>query len=191
MSVPLPSTSTESTDSSQLLPSTSPSALSSPPHSIKDFLLKQLTPQFAKSSRGRSARVQRFRYGESLTTSECIERTMEENARKEVATRGRGAGRKGKGRGKTSASSTARNSIGSQNPQPSTSRRQSRSRSPIGRSDDDDDVPCNRCGLIGESNSLWVQCDLCDSWYHALCAGVTYSAVELEEIEWICDFCHQ
>lgn len=68
-----PSENTNSDSSvSKTVSSTTPILIKSQP-TLKEFFLKQLQPQCSKSSRGRSARVQRFRYGESLTTSECVE----------------------------------------------------------------------------------------------------------------------
>ena len=34
----------------------------------------------------------------------------------------------------------------------------------------------------------WVQCDICDFWYHKKCTDITISLDELEEMEWACDF---
>ncbi|XP_065671367.1 uncharacterized protein LOC136089330 [Hydra vulgaris] len=58
----------------------SPSSLpvSTSTSSIKDFFLKQLQSKCAETSlHGRSARVKRFRYGESLTSEACLKRTRE------------------------------------------------------------------------------------------------------------------
>ncbi|KAK3765050.1 hypothetical protein RRG08_023568 [Elysia crispata] len=62
------------------------------------MFLKQITPRLNPSAKGRSERVQRFRYGESLTSDECLARLQEVAASKEAAKRG-----KGKGRGKKSS----------------------------------------------------------------------------------------
>ncbi|CAE1301324.1 RSF1 [Acanthosepion pharaonis] len=115
---------------------------------LKDFFLKQLQPRFSMST-GRSARVQRFRYGESLTSEESLKRAREAAEAKEAATtreRGKGKG-KGKGRGKqTKREESPCNS--------------NRSRSPVSS----DNEECKRCGQSGGNN--WIQCDICDSWYH-------------------------
>ncbi|RUS71147.1 hypothetical protein EGW08_021092 [Elysia chlorotica] len=50
------------------------------PAGIRSFFLEQLKPHFSHRGRGRSARVQRFRYGESLTEDDCVRRLREEEA---------------------------------------------------------------------------------------------------------------
>ncbi|CAE1272267.1 unnamed protein product [Acanthosepion pharaonis] len=138
---------------------------------LKDFFLKQLQPRFSMST-GRSARVQRFRYGESLTSEESLKRAREAAEAKEAATtRGKGEG-KGKGRGKqTQREESPCNS--------------NRSRSPVSS----DNEECKRCGQSGGNN--WIQCDICDSWYHTRCENITATLEELEEMEWLCSFCTQ
>ncbi|GFO05301.1 Dde-domain-containing protein [Plakobranchus ocellatus] len=136
--------------------------------SFKHFFLEHISPRFQASSRGRSARVQRFWYGESLTFAACIQRLAEATAAKEATTRGRGKGRS-KGKGKKTAS-----------------RPRSRSRSPLSESDNEQTSSCNRCGHTQGTN--WVQCDL---WYHTECTDIAISFEDLQNEDWLCDFCSQ
>ena len=51
---------------------------------MRDFFLKELQSRFAQTSGyGRSARVSRFCYGESLTGDECLKRLRDEAAKKD------------------------------------------------------------------------------------------------------------
>ena len=45
---------------------------------------------------------------------------------------------------------------------------------------------CKGCGLSGGNS--WVQCDLCDGWFHIQCINVPFNLEELAQ-EWFCDFC--
>ena len=78
-------------------------ATPTPSHSIsnksfKELFLQQLTPRHQPSTRGRSERVQRFKYGESLTSDEAIAR-IQSAAEKSRQGRGRARGsNRGKGR---------------------------------------------------------------------------------------------
>ncbi|GFS22965.1 nucleic-acid-binding protein from mobile element jockey [Elysia marginata] len=87
-SVSRPSTPPDSRMSPSPSASASSSRPSTPPSgnsSIKDYFLKQLQPRFAQASgRGRSARVMRFRYGESLAGEECLQRLREEADKKKT-----------------------------------------------------------------------------------------------------------
>ncbi|KAL8615791.1 hypothetical protein ACOMHN_040286 [Nucella lapillus] len=143
----------------------------SPVRSLKDFFMKQLQPRFINGG-GRSARVHRFRYGESLTSEESLQRAREAQEAKEAATtRGRGTG-KGKGQGKRTQ----------QEESPSN---RSRSRSPVSEGDNEE---CRLCCQTGGNN--WIQCDICDSWYHTS-ENITATLEDLEDQEWVCSFCYQ
>ncbi|RUS88034.1 hypothetical protein EGW08_004200 [Elysia chlorotica] len=87
-------------------PSTPASAPVSNPAGIRSFFLEQLKPHFSHRGRGRSARVQRFLYGESLTEDDCVRRLREE-ATKRLRVRGKARG-KGKGRGKATKNTRPR-----------------------------------------------------------------------------------
>ena len=166
-----------------------------PPQTVRDFFLKSLQPRFSGTNgttRGRSARIQRFRYGESLTSDDCFQRMREEAEKKaSAASRGRGRGR---GRGQSRLSNKSRSpqpSTSRRSPSPSTSRRSPspstsrRSPSPF----ESDDTPCKGCDQPGGEN--WISCDLCDSWYHMQCVGLHCSPEEMEDEDWMCDDCTQ
>lgn len=138
--------------------------------SLKDFFMKQFEQSFRIQNSGRSARIQRFRYGECLTSEESAQR-----AREAVAAKGKGKGKgkgKSKGKGKRPASPSSR----------------SRSRSPLAENQETEE----QCGRCGQSEGInWVQCDICDTWYHIACVNTVSSLEDLETQEWLCDFCTQ
>ncbi|KAL8564698.1 hypothetical protein ACOMHN_004191 [Nucella lapillus] len=168
--VPQPQAGPSSTSSTGVpQPQAGPSSSSTSPHSVgigQFFLQQVLQSQSTSATRGRSARVQRYRYGESLTEEETINRLRESQA---------GDKRKGKGKGK-----------GKKTPQ---SESRSRSRSPISEKSDEGQAVCRRCGEPDDLN--WVQCDICDEWFHIACTNITDSIDDLEDVQWICDFCCQ
>ncbi|KAL8587468.1 hypothetical protein ACOMHN_062201 [Nucella lapillus] len=152
-------------------PQAGPSSSSTSPHSVglgQFFLQQVLQSQSTSATRGRSARVQRYRYGESLTEEETINKLRKSQA---------GDKRKGKGKGKGKGKKT---------PQ---SESRSRSRSPISEKSDEGQAVCRRCGEPDGLN--WVQCDICDEWFHIACTNITDSIDDLEDVQWICDFCCQ
>ena len=131
--------------------------------SIRDFFLKRLQPRFAgnnSTGRGRSARIQRFRYGVSLIGDECVARLREQENRKASTARGKGTGR---GRGKQSRRVKVCRSR-SPGPAPPTSQRSPSS------STSEDDTPCEKCGKSG--GERWISCDVCDMRYHMNCIGL-------------------
>ncbi|KAL8573833.1 hypothetical protein ACOMHN_029281 [Nucella lapillus] len=168
--VPQPQAGPSSTSSTGVpQPQAGPSSSSTSPHSVglgQFFLQQVLQSQSTSATRGRSARVQRYRYGESLTEEETINRLRESQA---------GDKRKGKGKGKGKGKKT---------PQ---SESRSRSRSPISEKSDEGQAVCRRCGEPDGLN--WVQCDICDEWFHIACTNITDSIDDLEDVQWICDFC--
>lgn len=115
------------------------------------------------NSRGRSARVQRFRYGESLTEEESFQRLNE--------------AAESKGKGKTKGKGKGKNRIMTRD----------RSRSPIDADEGNDTTECGRCGETGGDN--WIMCDICDMWFHSGCTDITQSLEDMANVEWWCDFC--
>ncbi|GFN78452.1 hypothetical protein PoB_000495800 [Plakobranchus ocellatus] len=122
--------------------------------SLKDFFLRELIPRFQQPARGRSERINRFRYCESLTADECFARLQEAASAKEAAAsrRGRGKGR-GRARGRGGSAVAA------------TPTQRSRSRSPLSSSYEEEESECCRCGTSG-TDTNWIQYDICDSWFH-------------------------
>lgn len=137
--------------------------------SVRDFFLQRLTPRSTNNVRGRggASRLQRFRYGESLTSDECLARMQKEKGTTHA---------RGRGRGKGKAKST--------NSQPSLRETASPASS---SSSEEDNTPCNKCKQTG--GSRWISCDLCDKWYHMNCVGLHCTPQAMEQEEWFCSDC--
>ena len=61
-------------------------------------------------------------------------------------------------------------------------------------SDQSSDAPCTNCSemVVGESQAL--QCDLCDSWVHIACLGISEEAYKIYgefggQLPWFCSGC--
>ena len=167
-------------------PSTSPSTMS-----VRDFFLKRLQPRFARhkgTGRGRSARIQRFRYGESLTSEECVARLAENETRKTSNQQGQGRGR-GRGRGTGISRSRSPRQSTSQAPQPSASRANLPSSPSSSTCSEDDNALCKKCR--SSEGERWISCDVCDNWYHMNCVGLSCTPEMMEAHEWMCNDCTQ
>ena len=57
----------------------------------------------------------------------------------------------------------------------------------------DDDIPewyCTQCLLPHSTEGLWVECDGCQWWYHASCAGYGgWNERELQSETFVCRIC--
>ncbi|XP_061501045.1 uncharacterized protein LOC133391356 isoform X2 [Anopheles gambiae] len=47
---------------------------------------------------------------------------------------------------------------------------------------------CKACGNQVD-DTLYVQCDECDAWWHFSCAGITASVEAVEKCAWLCEEC--
>lgn len=47
----------------------------------------------------------------------------------------------------------------------------------------------DKCKRPKNKRVKWVQCDLCDEWYHTVCVGCQYEAVKDQNIEFSCGYC--
>ncbi|KAK3765279.1 hypothetical protein RRG08_062839 [Elysia crispata] len=141
-------------------PTTRSPETSSAASSIKDFFLRQLQPRFEQASgRGRSARVLRFRYGESLTGEECLLRLREEADKKKKDTNSKStkgtktSTTKGKGKKRQHESSEEES--------------------------DEESETCPGCGSVGGAEQ-WVCCDVCGTWCHVRCTVMCLGQVQTE-----------
>ncbi|CAC5401232.1 unnamed protein product [Mytilus coruscus] len=47
-----------------------------------------------------------------------------------------------------------------------------------------------KCKRPKNKRVKWVQCDLCDEWYHTVCVGCQYESVKDKNIEFSCGYCN-
>ncbi|CAG2257940.1 unnamed protein product [Mytilus edulis] len=47
-----------------------------------------------------------------------------------------------------------------------------------------------KCKRPKNKRVKWVQCDLCDEWYHTVCVGCQYESVKDQNIEFSCGYCN-
>jgi len=54
----------------------------------------------------------------------------------------------------------------------------------------------DECALCRKENecSNWLQCEVCDAWFHAICAGVKKeifdACKQMDNLHWICEKCN-
>ena len=55
----------------------------------------------------------------------------------------------------------------------------------------DHEVACENCGQTYSEDEAesWIGCDVCESWWHFWCAGL--SSMLTEDDEWLCENCLQ
>ncbi len=60
---------------------------------------------------------------------------------------------------------------------------------------DEEKIPCNMCHRVvpaggdGMEDDAWVQCDMCDSWYHVVCVELPFDLPVGEDDVYICGPC--
>ncbi|XP_065682299.1 uncharacterized protein LOC124816246 [Hydra vulgaris] len=111
------------------------------------------------SHRLRSARVLRFRYGESLTSEACLKRTREEASKNQQ--------KKNTKEKKTKKKKTDKNDFDY---------------------NESNNTLCPNCGGCRNIGDQWVCCDVCDIWYHLKCTTIT-ELDNVKVMEWKCSDC--
>ena len=52
---------------------------------------------------------------------------------------------------------------------------------------------CGKCVFEYQEGEEWIQCDICNVWYHRVCAGLesdeNWEHVQNAEVEWVCHQC--
>ena len=53
---------------------------------------------------------------------------------------------------------------------------------------------CGKCGIVYNDGEEWIQCDICESWYHRACTDLQndedWEHVQDSEVDWTCDQCN-
>lgn len=201
-----PSTADQSSASSDLAESentdSEDSSVCSTP-SIKDFFLQHIHiagPSNQKRKRP-SERVKRMKYGESLTSEECIQRYEEEERlrkEKEKEKEKRKRGKKQRITRKRPTRSETEEMSNSADPEDSDGDFQELEElDPADLSpahvDGDEVEKCDSCGKIddGTNSDSFIGCDLCPKWFCiSPCSGIQNAFTgDLSTIDFVCEQC--
>ena len=185
---PQPNASTPMLEVQDRLPPNVPGA--TPPErtsveTVRNFFLKSIhTPQANPTPKRKvSQKVRRLRYGESLTSDECMERVEkeeDEKKQKKEAKAKRKADRDAKKKAKEKKTPKAK---------------KPKRTIPSDSESNDEQEKCELCGKLddGSNSGDFIGCDLCDHWYCIdPCSEVDLDMTEyqsIEEIPFTCKEC--
>lgn len=136
---------------------------------LRAFFVQALRPAEGEKRPRRRKRIELSDLGEVLTSDEVLERLEATEHEKEKKKAEKEAEKARKKAEKKSGKKKTKKGTSTADESPSV------------------DVHCGKCGQVytdAESED-WIGCDLCESWWHYWCAGLSHMLQEEEE--WFCD----